>query len=207
MLIADLGANPDAFDAFVLDIIMDGPDGIQVGRKIRELGIRKPIIYTTSAREYAFEAYGIDAIAYLPKPLDPDRLDDALDLAWELNKPRTLETVQIKGKDGMSVIAVSDIVYVENVARAASYHLRDGSVLATTTNRTSFENSIGSLLQHAAFVQPHKSFFVNMHYIRTLGAEAITLDDGQTIPISRRNLMDTKRRYLRFLADEGGESC
>lgn len=97
-----------------------------------------------------------------------------------------------------------EIEYVENAARAARYVLYDGTVIEGVTNRGTFESSIGSIAEDAAFAHPHKSFFVNMRYVQNLGADEVVLDGGATLPMSRRNAVDTRKRYLRYLA-RGGE--
>lgn len=95
-------------------------------------------------------------------------------------------------------------MYIENNVRSAVYHLADGSTATGMRRSGAFEQSIGSIPDEPDFIQPHKSFFVNMAFIRTLHADLIVMDDGAEIPINRKRLALIRQRYMDFLSDKGG---
>lgn len=191
------------FDIFVLDIMMPKINGIELGKTIREIDEQANIIYTTSAREFAFDAFGIHAIRYLEKPIKQEELEEAISVSVQTLGRNEIQKVSVNSKSGLVTVKVDDIIYIENVSRCSVYMLKDGTQIVGTYNRKSFENSIQPLSNHPDFLQPHKSFFVNMRYIQTLQGDALYLDNGKQIFISRNRVSEAKRRYLKYLSQKG----
>lgn len=194
-----------SFDVYFLDIIMAGINGIQLGRMIHSREKKSSIIFTTSSREYALDAYGIHAISYLVKPIGEPELFSAIDTArvfWLHKRP---EAVFVKTKSGIVSVQIDKIIYVENDVRSAAYVLNDGARVLSVSHRGTFEHAVGAIASMACFVQPHKSFFVNMKYIQTLSADRMTLEDGKNIPVSQKNAATVKRQYLKYLSQDGSD--
>ena len=191
------------FDIFVLDIMMPQINGIELGRLIRESDDQAEIIYTTFSKEFAFDAYGIHALRYLEKPIVPEKLEEAMNvgiLSVERNK---IQKVSVNAKNGLIAVKVSAIIYIENISRCAVYVLKDGTEIVGTYNRKTFEDSIYPLNEHPDFLQPHKSFFVNMKYIQAIQGGTLSLDNGRQVFISRNRSAETKKRYLKYLSQRG----
>lgn len=191
------------FDVYFLDILMPGLNGMDIGRRIREADQRAVIVYITVSREFAFEAFGVRAFQYLQKPVEKEALYDILDMIVRGLKRRQNHKICIRTRTGLVNVNAADIIYVENISRCAVYMLKTGEQVVSICNRGSFEKSVGLLNGHSAFVQPHKSYFVNMDFIRNLGPKSLILDDGTQIAVSRNRFADTKKAYLKFLSDEG----
>ena len=68
-------------DIYILDMIMDGKTGIDIGALIRSIDKRSIIIYITSSDDFALEAYGVHAVRYLLKPVQEELFVEALDYA------------------------------------------------------------------------------------------------------------------------------
>lgn len=59
-------------DIYILDIIMAGTTGIDIGSLLRRFSKQASIIYTTSSDEFALDAYGVRALMYLLKPVQEE---------------------------------------------------------------------------------------------------------------------------------------
>lgn len=195
-----------SFGIYILDMLMPGTNGIELARYIRKTDAFAPIIYITATRDYALEAFGVHAIRYLIKPVKQEEFDSAVDFALQLLVGKREEIYYIKTKKNLIRTHIGDIVYVENISRQLSYHLADGAIV-NVSNRESFEKHLEALIQHSSFLRPHKSFLVNMSYIRSISNRELLLDDGTLISISRSNIGATRSRYLQYLAkkDRWGE--
>lgn len=191
------------FDVYFLDIFMPELNGMEIGQMIRKTDQKAVIVYITVSREYAFEAFGVRAFQYLQKPVMKKELFDVLDGIVNFLGKKSDRKICVRTRDGLVNVNMADILYVENVSRCPVYMLKDGEQVVSVCNRGSFEKSVSFLNRHSGFVQPHKSYFVNMHFIHTLGPKSLTLDDGTQIAVSRKRFVETKRVYLEFLADEG----
>lgn len=191
------------FHIFVLDIMMPGINGIELGKIIRGKDEPAVIIYTTSSREFAFDAYGIHALRYLEKPISAGELREAIASGIQIIRNAEVQKISVNTKTGLVTVRADDIIYIENVSRCAVYVLKDGTDIVSTYNRRTFENSIRPLNEHPDFLQPHKSFFVNMGYIQAMQGDTLLLDNGKQIFISRNRVSAAKKRYLKYLSQKG----
>ena len=65
-----------------------------------------------------------------------------------------------------------------------------------------FSSVCDTLTAHKEFALPHRSFIVNMNYIRTIDTEKILLNNDKTIPVAQRRVSDIKKQYLEFQMEE-----
>ena len=190
------------FDLYLLDILMPEMTGIELGKLIREKSRRVPIIYMTSSREFAFEAYGVQAMYYLEKPVSYKQLEESLYMALKFKGKEKENKILINTRDGVIAIDSNDVLYVENESRTAVYYLNNGEKVVSVSNRRSFEETVEGICKNNSFIHPHKSYYVNMQYIRLIRQTSIYLDNDVEIPISRKHLTEMKKLYLNFVTEE-----
>lgn len=191
-------------DIYILDMLMPQRTGIDLGRQIRKTGGDNVIIYVTSSEDYALDAYDVHAARYLLKPINENRLFEALDYALSFTKAKTDPTYIVKTKNGLQPIACSKIEYIENAGRKLEVHLSDGSLLKSLFIRTSFEEAIQELVEHKNFSQIHKSFLVNLNYVKQLAPDSVITHSGEQLPVSRAKPQTVKREYLLFVSEHTG---
>ena len=187
-------------DIYLLDMLMPGHTGIDLGNLIRQAGSASIIIYITSSDDFALDAYGVHAIRYLLKPLDEDRLYEALDYALSYTKIKTEPAYLIKTKDGLIQKPYSKIEYIENVNRRLEIHLSNGDILKSLFIRKSFEEEIQEIAEKRNFQQFHKSFLVNLDYVRQLTQDSVIMESGVRLPVSKAKAANAKREYLLFVS-------
>lgn len=188
------------FQIYILDVMMPDIDGITLGKIIRRVDTDAVIIYTTSYEEFAFEAFGVHALDYLKKPLQREKVIQTMQKALAMCKRPAKETFPIKIKSGIYSTEKEQIVYVENVSRSNAYHLSSGQTVTGLCNRGKFEDAIMDLLNSEGFIQVHKSYVVNMQYIKDLTNNSLVLDDGTEIPVSKKRKIQVKKDYLKYLS-------
>lgn len=126
----ELLAAKEQFDIVFLDIKMEGLNGIEAAKKLRErnsYGIQEEtvLIFVTGAREYVFEAFDVTAFHYLLKPPEEKKLIEVFDRAVkEAEKRKGREQAQLVLKTGgRSVTLKPDrILYIENRGRKLEIH-------------------------------------------------------------------------------------
>jgi DNA-binding LytR/AlgR family response regulator len=196
----------ERFDIYMLDIMMPVVNGIEIGRLIRQLDSDAPIIFTTSSTEYALDAYGIHAINYLLKPVSSEDFTQALRQAIVLCSSKNSESLTVRCQNGaICPVKISDLLYVENSHRYPVYHLTSGESITGVLIRRTFEEAVGVLSQHRMFLQPHKSYFVNMKYIHSIEPDTVIMDDDSRIPISQKNGAAVRKEYLDYLSASAEE--
>ena len=100
----------DPFSFIMLDIMMPGENGIEIGRKLREFDTHVPVIYLTSSPDYALDAYSVKAVYYLMKPIKPDDLTYALDQLTNISTAPKRSCISIPVVEGTTKLYI-DIIH------------------------------------------------------------------------------------------------
>lgn len=186
-------------DLILLDILMREKNGIELAEEIRVKDKEIPIVFVTSSTEFALRAYNVLAVRYLLKPLETDAVWEMLDFVIAHLLPKKDKIFGINTKKGCVNVNYSEIVHIENIARKMCVTLKNGKVYQSVGIRDSFEKQVGCLLQEENFIQPHKSYVVNLDYVSSYTTTMLHMDNESAIPISRRNSAEVKKRYLKYL--------
>jgi len=98
------------YDFCIMDIEMPELDGLQVATLIRE----KPVIFVTAYKQYAAEAFDLDAVDYVRKPIQKERLVKAIEkLEKRLQKAESHEFIQLNTQKGKTLISTSKLLMVK----------------------------------------------------------------------------------------------
>ena len=199
-------------DIVLLDIQMPGLDGFQVLGRLGETGDIPPVIFVTAYDQYAIRAFDVHAVDYILKPVDEDRLREALIRA----RGRVAGMVPRQDLDELlrSVGALTQRVPVRrgssdvmvNVQEILYACVSDGEVsivtddLEGTSSRRSLDE-LQSELSAGMFMRVHRAYLANVYRIREIipwenNSFRIRMgsDDGPVIPVSRANARELKRR-------------
>jgi DNA-binding LytR/AlgR family response regulator len=106
--VADAGTLD--FDFCILDIEMPGMSGLEVARQLKG----KPVIFTTAYKEYAAEAFDLEAIDYIRKPITRERLEKAINKATQaLSKPEEeKQFIQLNTSKGRALVFFDQVLYI-----------------------------------------------------------------------------------------------
>lgn len=187
------------FDIVFLDIMMQGLDGMQTAELFREKSFSGLLVFISSSREYVFDSYEAEPFWYLVKPIEGLRLKKVLQRAVQKVKtqPRDFLVVGI-GQQKVKLF-LSDIYYFEIRGRVAYAHQPDGVC--------QFYGQIGALerqMQGKGFFRCHKSYLVNLAYVRGYTRQELVLDHGEKIAIAKRRYDGFCRELLEYMKKNGG---
>jgi DNA-binding LytR/AlgR family response regulator len=200
-------------DIVFLDVQMPGLDGISVVRNLREKDIPLPyFVFSTAYEQYAVEAFRLEAMDYLLKPVDKSRLAETIERAKRMLGARDAESAldlahtdlrpadtRPKGNQQHAKIVVKNgnrhlIVDAQDIIFA---RINEGviTITATQVEGVSSYRTIEELqanLDPDQFWRAHRSYLVNIHRIREVvpwfkSSYQIRVDDkkGTEIPVSR----------------------
>ncbi|MGN0523724.1 MAG: LytR/AlgR family response regulator transcription factor [Eubacterium sp.] len=180
------------YDIAILDVEMDGTDGIKLGEHLRQVNPHIILMYVTAHRKYLDDALNLNAVRFFEKPIDAKRFYRGL---RESIKRIDNTTINFYLKDGATVekVVSQDIVYVEIEKRH--------SKVVTATKEYHSANHISfwkEKLNANIFVSPHKSFLINMNYVTSYERDTIIMNDKYIIPVSRNRQTEFYRAFLRF---------
>lgn len=175
------------YDLLILDIQMDKMDGISLAKKIRESNKTVKILFITGISDFISEGYEVDAMHYLLKPIDKEKLFTLLDKA-KITIPD--EFVLIKNNK----INIKDIFYIESIGRKVKLKLIDEELLLT--------DKYSDILEQSKLFACHRSFAVNICHIKSITKTDLTLDNGEIIPVSRRLHKDTCEAFTKYFGEK-----
>lgn len=192
-------ARYEQFDLYLLDVIMPILNGIELAKEIRGFDKASDIIFLTSSPEFAVESYCVKATDYILKPVDKNRLLNSINEIAEKRKYEQEKYVVIKSNIGVHKIMLSNIICVEAQKHHVIYHLKNDEKIECTDK---FSNVCEFLLNNHEFILVHRSFLVNMNYIRHIDATDIYMQNSLIIPLAQRRVADIKRHYLAFQMED-----
>lgn len=191
------------FDIYLLDVIMPGQNGIELGLSIREFDQGGRIVYLTTSPDFAVDSYRAKASDYLLKPLEQARLFQALDDITESMTRENQVFVTIKARDGLRRLPLHSIVYGELVGRCVQYNLSDGSMIEGMSLRGSFQDAVAPLLENCRFVLCATSFVVNLSFVEMIDSSGLRLVGGGILPVSRPLRGEVTSRWLDYYLERG----
>ena len=180
-------------DIILLDLMLPGIDGLEVARQISG---RSRIIFVTSYREYAVEAFDANAVHYLVKPVTEERLFSALDRAVNQTEQMDNQALTLIKSGKTQVILIRDILYCEVFNHQVRIHTVHG-----TYDYFGTLDMLEAKLDER-FFRCHRSFVVNMNCVAGQEKGVAILINGERIFISRRKQADFMQKLLHFLKNE-----
>lgn len=185
------------YDIIILDYQMDGLNGIETARILRN-GINSLacIIFLTSFPQIAISAYEVDTYRFVVKSTLYEGLFKALD---DYRKTIALEKkVRIKSDHSILVIPTEEIIFFESMNKLVIIHLSDGTIVKTRCTLSELYNTV----PHTSFVKIHKSFVINFKYITEETENGIKLCGvNYELPLSRRFAKLFRNNFANYLKD------
>lgn len=185
----------ECMDLIILDIIMPLLNGMDTARELRNDNQTVPIIFLTSAREFAVESYEVKAFHYLIKPVDELKLFHVLDDFLKINTlPQSLFTAQTD--KGFCKIVMDDVEYLEAQNKEVLIHLSNGKTIMI---RELFSKCAEVFSPENGFFRCHRSYIVNLSNVVQFTKSEITTKLKNDIPISRNRYSAFKETYFNHM--------
>lgn len=188
------------YDMIFLDIQMEGLNGIETARLLRERGEDGILVFITALKEYVFEAFDVAAFHYLLKPVRKEKFIEVFqraDAETKKQKNGKKDLLFVKTRGRCIKIEKDRILYVESRARKAAIHT-DKEVLEIYATMNRLEEELG---EH--FYRCHRGYLVNLAQIREYGTDRITLGNGENVYLSKEKYPEFVKKYMRYLRDGG----
>ncbi len=186
------------FRLYILDVLMPGLNGIEVGKAIRRMGRDGAIVYLTTSPDYAVDSYLTQAFYYLLKPVARDQLFEVLDRAAAALQKRKNRAAIVNTSSGLRSIPLDDILYVERVDRFMRYYLVGGETVDSRTIRGRFRDAAAALLSDRRFALCGASFVLGLHHVRSVEKNEALLDSGGRVPVTQSAFSGLKRAWMDY---------
>ena len=168
-----------SWDMLLLDIEMDGMDGVTLAKTVRRDNRTIQLIFVTGYSEYISEGYEVAALHYLMKPIRKDKLFAVLDRAAEqcVKNGRFLTLDQSRE---MVRLPLYEIRYLEASQNYVTIHGEKGQNYTIRHTLSELERELDD-----RFFRTGRSYIVNLACIRKVTRTDICLKDGEQLPLPR----------------------
>ncbi len=185
----------EAFDLVFLDIEMPAVDGITLARKLRAVSDKVFIVFLTGHVEYALEGYEVNALRYLTKPVDVEKLKEVLSYVRE--KLGSARQIMIREDGEEVIININDVIYLESM----NQNVR----IVTVKGEHTIRYNIGDFeeqLKDDGFFRIHRGYLISLSKVKRLVKTDVILDGGigeVTLPVSRSNIKPLKDALYSYI--------
>ena len=194
------------FDIVFLDIQMEGMNGIEAARSLREknanLGVEDTVlVFITGIKDYVFDAFDLYAFQYLLKPIDERKFAEVLERAVrEAAKKKERRVLFIKSRN--LTLDQSEILYIESRAKKVEIHTKGAAqAIEIYAAMDELEGQLGE-----NFYRCHRAYIVNMDCITEYDSESITLTGGDRVYLTKKKYGEFVKAYMWHLQNGGVSS-
>ena len=180
----------------LLDIQMEGEDGVSLAKYLRGEDEKLQILFITALPDYIEEGYDVSALHYLIKPIRRDKFFQCLDKAVKKDvKESYLLLTTVEGERVR--VFQKDISYIEAFAHTVQIHFK-GETAEVRCGIRALEEQ----LEGGRFVRCHRSYIAGLGFAARLKKTELLLDDGTSVPVSRRLFQVVNRAFVAYYRRE-----
>ncbi|WP_312650095.1 LytR/AlgR family response regulator transcription factor [Aminipila sp.] len=192
-LLAYVEAN-NRFDVLLMDVYMPGILGTDAARELRDMGDTCQIIFLTTSRDHAVDAFSLNAAHYLLKPYSEKDFFTALDKVLD-NLTKKEGNITVKSTEGISRIELNKLVYCETENHLQRLYLQDGRTICVRKSST----EIFELLhEDPRFYKCGSTYIFNMDYITEISSQNVVFSTGAKIMMLSRKYTEFKKLYMDY---------
>ncbi|MCR5845092.1 MAG: LytTR family DNA-binding domain-containing protein [bacterium] len=185
-------------DVMFLDINMPGATGLQLAEALMKISRPPAVVFVTAYGEHAVKAFEVNAIDYLVKPVENERLYQALAKVKQhismVNKNSPAERIPVEKGGKKLLISTDKILYIMAKDDYSYLHTANDRFLSTVSLA-----QLESKLEMHGFFRVHRGYLVNLACVEEVtpvngGTLLLTLiDTDAQIPVSRRRVSALKK--------------
>ncbi len=181
-------------DICFLDIQMEGMNGLDTAKRLRQAGWTIPLIFITGIKDYVFDAFEVEALGYLLKPIDEEKFLQVYRRAVEKAEHDSTEEPILFSTQKMTYsLKPGQIYYAENDRKKINLHTTEG-VIVLYASMQEMEKKLGE-----GFFRCHRGFLVNMAHIAGYNGDSIRVDNGDTVYLARDRYHVFTEVYAEYL--------
>ena len=190
-------------DILFLDIEMPEMNGIEIAKEVRKKSKNTAILFCTDYQQFAINGYEVNALGYMVKPVSDYaftlNLTHALKYLNDLSETQN-QKIQLKSFQGIIVLDLKDILYIEVRKHNLFFHLKaDSTYPENPVKVRGSMDEISKSLSAFFFSKAGQSFLINIQHIKKAKSDKVIMEDGTEIPLSRifkNSFLEDFSRYL-----------
>lgn len=198
LLLSEIEKDSYQPDIAVLDIEMNGEDGICLAKKINRSIPQCRIIFLTSYINYAPDVYETDHVWFVVKKQAGTHFAPAMKKAISsIDKGETtVPAIVIKNRNAYIAVHIDRILYISKIGRKSYIKCSDGEYYDTRRPDLLIRDHLRN-----QFIHCHQGYWVNKNMIKELNHEEFILNDDKKIPISRTFREQARKEFFSMYRD------
>lgn len=193
----DLLVSNKTFHIIFLDVQMDKPDGFETAKRLRTNGFDGFLIFVTVMQELVFNAFEVQAFDYLVKPLHEEHFNQTMQRLLTSIQDQNQKCLLIQKRNDWDIILFDHIVYCEIINRKIYIHLKNKSIIDYYDKIEDLEKKLDN-----RFFKCHRSYLINLKYVKNYKSCVAHLTNGDTIPVSRLRKDDFLAAMLHYMKQQ-----
>lgn len=196
-----LNLSDKKYDLVLMDIDWNDNEetGVQYAARINEQCPNIQVIFITAYNDRFSECIFFEKVnlcGYLVKPIKLQKLQFLVNKALENEKKRREEYIVVQYRGVTETIPFSDIMYLESKAHQL--------YISTLTQQIQVYKKLDDYesILNKTFVRVHKSFMVNMNYIKRIERVALTLKNGDVLPVSKTKYQLARDKFFKYMSEQ-----
>ena len=189
-----LEQSPNYFHMYLLDIEMEGTDGLETAARIREADSDAVIIFMTSHAELMSEAFEVLAFQFIIKPFDHEKTSSILSAAVRYLQKRK-GVFHFVSQKKIYTFFLNQIHYIESSGRKIFLHTIDGANYEYYGTLKDAREQVKGIL----FAQIHNSIIINLESLSTVESNFVYLKEGEKLPISKKFHASFHEQFQQFI--------
>ncbi|MBP5282723.1 MAG: response regulator transcription factor [Lachnospiraceae bacterium] len=182
-------------DLLFMDVQLENEDGIELVKELKKNHPKLSVIFLTSMEDRIGEGYDVNAFYYLLKKDYDTKLPVVMDRF--IQEVFVKKSLYLKFGNEVLLLDYDEIYYVEANKRGAQVHCKE----EVHTSAMSIQN-FGKILPYWIFIEVYHALYVNADHVRRVDSDTLLLDNGETVPVSRRKRKDLMNAIMRRMQQQ-----
>ena len=187
--------NGAAFDLVFLDIFLAGENGMETAGTLRERSPETEIVFCTTSRDYAVEAFRVQAADYLVKPCSEQDVVNVFARLMMKRRDQKPNAVLLQSGRELRIFNPGDVMKIESDRHYTRLTAPNG-----TEQRVHMNYSDVAARFPESFLELRRGLTVNMTHVIGVKGAVVTLTDGSSYTISKSKLDQVIGDYTRYIS-------
>lgn len=189
-----------SFDLLLLDIDMPVVDGIAFGKKLRGQRNKVDIIYVSSREDKVFDSLRVNPYGFIRKNHFLEDIPQVLGGYLDQREDGKESRVVLQLKDQTETVNIEDILFIEGARKYQQFYIAGREKLLAVRKQM---QELEEEFKDYGFIRIHKGYLVNYKHIQVFKENDVVLDNGMSLPMSRRKAAEVKDYYMELMKNEG----
>lgn len=186
--------NDSEMNLLFTEIDLDNADGFETIKIVRQKDENLCVVFNTSISSYVLKSFELWPFYYNIKPIEYSTFSKIMDRFINQHKNIREENILIKNGKKFMNLSFNEISYIESQNTTLKIHMNNYEVLKTYGKLDDIERQLSNI----RFLRCHKSFLINMDYVKSVEAYKFTTIFGDTVSIKQREASKIKKIYYDY---------